>query len=272
MVRWTRPNPPVGALSDKFRPATSELLIACVGRRRYFDLDAVRGPLSPNTHRRTSSHIERQANDGKAADPRRGGHWASLDRLGVTTGAPPLDWWRPTLAEARRWRAWSDRFGEQLWVISTKPYKGAHYATWAPALCERPIKATCPERVCTVCGQPSERVARTINAVGTARLHNRAERARQPHALPSSALPRASERRTVGWTDCGHGAWRRGVVLDPFAGSGTTLAVVAELGRHAIGIDLDERNIALARERVGEPITIEHITSKEQSHGERTAA
>lgn len=42
-----------------------------------------------------------------------------------------------------------------------------------------------------------------------------------------------------------------GVVLDPFAGSGTTLAVATGHGRDAIGIDLDARNADLARERVG---------------------
>jgi DNA modification methylase len=41
------------------------------------------------------------------------------------------------------------------------------------------------------------------------------------------------------------------VVLDPFAGSGTTLQVATGHGRDAIGIDLDERNVDLARDRVG---------------------
>jgi DNA modification methylase len=41
------------------------------------------------------------------------------------------------------------------------------------------------------------------------------------------------------------------VALDPFAGAGTTLAVAFGHGRSAIGIDLDHRNAALARARVG---------------------
>ena len=53
------------------------------------------------------------------------------------------------------------------------------------------------------------------------------------------------------WTDCGHDDYRPGLVLDPFAGSGTTLAVATGHGRDAIGIDLDPRNADLARERVG---------------------
>jgi DNA modification methylase len=41
-----------------------------------------------------------------------------------------------------------------------------------------------------------------------------------------------------------------GTVLDPFAGSGTTLAVAAELGRNAIGCELNPAYIALAERRI----------------------
>jgi len=41
-----------------------------------------------------------------------------------------------------------------------------------------------------------------------------------------------------------------GTVLDPFAGSGTTLAVAAELGRNAIGCELNPEYIGLAERRI----------------------
>ncbi len=41
-----------------------------------------------------------------------------------------------------------------------------------------------------------------------------------------------------------------GVVLDPFAGSGTTLAVAVSLGRRAIGIELNPEYVALIEERM----------------------
>ena len=40
------------------------------------------------------------------------------------------------------------------------------------------------------------------------------------------------------------------VVLDPFCGSGTTLAVAKELGRHWIGVDISEKYCELSRKRV----------------------
>lgn len=47
VVRHFRPNPPVGALGDKVRPATSDWLVACKSRDRYFDLDDPALPPNP---------------------------------------------------------------------------------------------------------------------------------------------------------------------------------------------------------------------------------
>ena len=40
-----------------------------------------------------------------------------------------------------------------------------------------------------------------------------------------------------------------GIVLDPFVGTGTTTAVAKQLGRQWIGIDVDERSVAIAQSR-----------------------
>lgn len=54
-----------------------------------------------------------------------------------------------------------------------------------------------------------------------------------------------------------------GTVLDPYAGSGTTLAEALVLGRNAVGVDLDRRNLDLARDRLGMfPLdVVDHLAS-----------
>jgi site-specific DNA-methyltransferase (adenine-specific) len=226
LIAWCRPNPPVGALGDKFRPATSYMTVACTGARRYFDLEAVREPSSPNSHPRTAKGVASRPNDCKTSPD---GNRATLAIQHSSTGAPPLDYW----------------------VIPPHPYPGSHYATWPPDLCVKPIQAMCPLRVCRVCGKPSERI---VEAEPSPRRVRDDEQLGSPGGNGHHGhLTRVAE--TLGWTDCGCSTdgshWRPGVVLDPFAGSGTTLSVATGHGRDAIGIDLDPRNFDLARERVG---------------------
>lgn len=241
VVRWCRPNPPVGALGDKFRPATSEMLIACTGNKRWFDLDAVRTPAQQpepagdRSDRRTRVEMSK---DGSGDPGPHGSHPA---------GAPPLD----------------------FWVIPTHPYKGSHYATFPPALVVKPVEAMCPRQVCTVCGQPSTRITSEpsyVNDDGSDRSeldepwrHGRFG-LKGDHLSKAGHLTRHAE--TLGWSDCGHDAWRAGRVLDPFGGSGTTLEVAIGKGRDAIGVDLDRRNVELARQRVG-PFFFEEQTVDE---------
>ena len=152
-------------------------------------------------------------------------------------GAPPLD----------------------TWIIPTEPYKGSHYATFPSDLVVKPVAAMCPERVCVVCGAPSRRVTEDTPELADAKQRFKWVSGGLEKGLTKDAATRvdvSGARVTTGWTDCGHDSWRRGVVLDPFAGSGTTLAVATGHGRDAIGIDIDSANADLALERVGMFLTL----------------
>ncbi len=244
LIVWARPNPPVGALGDKFRPATSYITVACRGVKRYFDLDAVRTPYMEST---LKQHRNGDTDNGPGHEAQHGTKFAQAAL--TQAGAPPLDWHTDMHPEDGDW----------LWKMSTQPYSGAHYATFPMALPKRLIEAMCPLRVCTVCGRPSERIVGDAEYVSTngGRVVNQWAGDRRGEAVnqwdvkggnPGHAVRTAP---TLGWSDCGHNQWRTGIVLDPFAGSGTTLDAAQAVGRHAIGIDLDPRNADLARDRVG---------------------
>lgn len=242
VCRWVRPNPPVGFLGDKFRPGTSELVVICKDRR-YFDLEAVRQPyVERRLSRGNSMGNGRTSFDAENNAIRRSNRDTGEDYMNGP-GAPPLDWW----------------------LIPTQPYSGAHYAVWPEKLCEIPIASMCPQKVCTVCGKPSTRIVEYEHEQGRVLRVGEAAANKTPGGdLGNPDKPRwmTTIPHTLGWTDCGHDAWRNGIVLDPFAGSGTTLQVATGHGRDAIGIDLDERNAELAMERVGPLLLeVEHLTS-----------
>lgn len=120
------------------------------------------------------------------------------------------------------------------------------------------VDEMCPRKVCTTCGQPSRRIVDAEPSPHTGQPgvaeRRRGGRSKGPLGLGATGIAHGDEHRrasTLGWSDCGHGTWRPGLVLDPFVGSGTTLAVCTGMARDAIGIDLDPRNADLARERVG---------------------
>lgn len=242
-ITWARSNPPVGALGDKFRPASSLITVACTSRTRWFDLDAVRtaNPRVAETqaqHRRQPCRGgERETNDVIRQDP---------------AGAPPLDhWWDEP-----------DPDPDLAWLVNTQGSNLAHYAMWPPRLAERLILSMAPERVCRTCGEPSRRIVGPAEYQPSSHYRGGAHDAmsagervtddagvnqwRKGSQANTSVTRHAP---TIGWSDCGHDDWRPGVVLDPFAGAGTTLAVADIHGRDAIGIDLDPSNRALYEPR-----------------------
>lgn len=228
VIAWCRPNPPVGALGDKCRPGTSYLTVACTSRTRWFDMDAVRTPVQ---------HPDAQASHLSGKDVEKRGGLRPYHGS-MSAGAPLLDWWS----------------------IPTQPYTGSHYATFPEELARRVILLMCPEKVCTICGEPSLRIteASYVDSDGSpaekTSWSSGVGDGMGAHSLKTSAL--SSRPVTTGWTDCEHSAWRPGIVLDPFAGSGTTLWMALGNGRSGIGIDLDSRNAELARDRVG-PLYLE---------------
>jgi len=296
---WIRSNPPVGALGDKERPATSYVTVATVAVDRWFDLDAVRTTPSRPRDGTVRHKIPRDDIDDKV---HRGFRISQGYELNNPAGAPPLDWWHHAdavidaeidrrngkpAANRRNAKGTDQRPNDtpsgQLPIadtgvgavgargvhirraletagiltthdaldVSPKGYAGAHYAVWPPELCRLLIDEMCPRKVCTTCGESRRRITETTQR-DTGRTTNGTKNVGRKHQTATDYQTRTEAAvTTLGWSDCGHGTWRPGHVLDPFAGSGTTLAVCTGMARDATGIDLDQRNADLALERCG---------------------
>ena len=88
IITWHRPNPAVGALGDKYRPSTSQIVVATRSAKRWFDLTAVRTPHTTADSRGNVAYPRqmsgRLGDDGENGSSAAGNHAA---------GAPPLDTW-----------------------------------------------------------------------------------------------------------------------------------------------------------------------------------
>ena len=179
VVAWCRPNPPVGALGDKYRPATSYITIATKARDRWFDLDAVRTEHKSDPEKYTGNGYTKGQPEGDG-DPVMKGNPA---------GAPPLDWWN----------------------IPTEPFRGSHYATWPRKLLTRPIDSMCPRSVCVTCGEPRRRMVETTRLLdGEPLAEPRAmgdDKARRSQSGEPGNWRYSTDRSDIGWSDCGHGSW-----------------------------------------------------------------
>ena len=232
-IIWQKTAPMPESVTDRCTKAHEYVFLMTKSERYFYDAAAV-----------------------SEASVRPGDARLATQRNGVCTGQ---DWNGST-------RVFSDnptrRNRRSVWTITTKPYSGAHFAVMPPDLVEPCIKAGCPEQCCPACGKGWERViekksyrpevvkdgVRFVDA-------SRTDKTRKLNGKSKEWLDAAASIQTLGWQpacDCVASGTIPGTVLDPFAGSGTTLAVAAEQGRSGIGCELNPEYIALAKKRISE--------------------
>ena len=231
-VIWSKPNPMPSSVGDRLS-CTWEVVYHFVRERSYFyDLDSIREP-----------HRSRGATKaGRVLGERP--EWAG-----------PLAGSQDGLRRAREAGTPGHVLGKNpgdVWTLSTHGFRGAHFATFPEALVRRPILATCPEAICTRCGEPWRRQVTVRRTAPTAPA------SRDPYVLGYPM--RWETQRVVGpLVPCGCGApIMPGIVLDPFFGTGTVGVVAQEYGRDWLGIELQPEYAELARERLGGDVSVRY--------------
>jgi DNA modification methylase len=228
-IIWHKPNPMPESVTDRCTKAHEYVFLLTKSARYFYDAEAVKEP---------------------------GRDWGTRDRKpgsAFVDGTPG----RSKQSGGKNCDFSGGRNRRSVWTITTKPYSGAHFAVMPADLVEPCIKAGCPEQCCPVCGKGWERA---VEKTRTATRPDNGSKYGSPEEDIRGGSVTLRERhivstKTTGFApscDCGAAGTTSGTVLDPFAGSGTTLAVAAELGRNAIGCELNADYIALAERRIKE--------------------
>jgi len=137
-----------------------------------------------------------------------------------------------------------------VWEIPTAPFPDAHFATFPPKLVEPCIRAGCAGQVCAECGAPWVRVVEREKRPRGDCL-GRKDVGGFDHGQAGSAYMETVSVQTLGFrATCSCDASTvPGLVLDPFAGSGTTGLVALAEGCRFLGFELSPEYATMARRR-----------------------
>lgn len=217
-VIWHKRNGLPTSVRDRLANTYEHLFLLVRSRSYHFELDAVRVP-----HKTRGPRHARRA---PTSPPTWAGPLAGTQaglyrrRIGDLPGHP------------------LGRNPGDVWSTATANCRGPHHAAFPVELVLRPIAATCPEAICGDCGQVWYRPQVVAGVV-------------RPRSVDASRQPimRMGRGQLRPGCQCGAGT-RRGLVLDPFMGTGTTAVAARQLGRDFLGIELSPRFVALANERL----------------------
>jgi site-specific DNA-methyltransferase (adenine-specific) len=218
-IIWSKPNPMPSSVKDRLSCTYEVVYFLTKSPNYFFDLDAIR---VPHVSRKSKKSAIGETNDSPTSpawsvpESWRGPSVGNNDGLTIlkASGLPghPLG-----------------KNPGDVWNIATAGFRGAHHAVFPPKLAERPLLATCPEKVCSDCGVPWRRGPPSNDGKDTA-----------IGALTKVCL-------------CLSEATQAGVVLDPFIGSGTTAIVADANGRDWIGVEVNPEFAELANARIKRP-------------------
>lgn len=184
-IIWAKPNPMPESVKDRCTKSHEYIFLLSKSRRYYFDGEAISEPVASSSIQRLSQNIDAQKGSDRVPFKTNGNMKAVLPRYGGKKYTEnPDKFYRTKSGNAYDYRP--KRNKRDVWTVTTKPFKGAHFATFPPDLIEPCILAGCP----------------------------------------------------VG-----------GVVLDPFAGSGTTGMVAKQNNRDFILIELNADYVQICEER-----------------------
>jgi len=150
-----------------------------------------------------------------------------------------------------------------FWNINTQPFPKAHFAVFPEKLCEKPIKAGCPEEVCKKCGKARVRIVEKEKAPPEVFTNKNTPPDAYTGSYVGGKMRGQGQKlqnwrethppKTIGWTSCDCNAgFEPGIVLDSFCGAGTVGVIAKKFGRRFILIDIKKEYCEMAEKRIAQ--------------------
>jgi len=149
-----------------------------------------------------------------------------------------------------------------VWTVTTKPFKGAHFATFPMDLIAPCVLAGCPEKICLDCGEP---YVREVESVSVKRNELPKDDSRYRPKLYDGNYKDINGKGDAGYNqskdlgfkkqcDCETNETKGGTVLDPFGGSSTTGIFASANNRNSIMCELNAEYIEIAKNRINKDL------------------
>ena len=138
-IIWAKPNPMPESVRD--RPTRSHEYIFLLSKREryYYDADAIKEPASNNPNDQIAARKARASMDQKSAPTsEKNGIRPDKQRGHSRRHAGFNDRWNKMTKDEQ---GECSRNKRDVWTVATRPYSGAHFATFSPALIEPCILA-----------------------------------------------------------------------------------------------------------------------------------
>ena len=133
-IIWHKPNPMPESVKDRCTKAHEYIFLLSKSPKYYFDNEAIKEDLAESSKTRLA---QKNIKNQKGSDRVPGKTNGNMKAVGS-----------------------NKRNKRSVWTITTKPFKGAHFATFPMDLIEPCVLAGCPEKMCVDCGKPYIRQAR----------------------------------------------------------------------------------------------------------------
>lgn len=142
-IIWSKPNPMPESVRDRCTKSHEQIFLLAKSANYYYDQKAILEPVSPNTHARLSQDVQNQVGSERAnGGAKTNGNMKAVGRK-FDTGEQSQNKNNPSFDEAMAIMP-NERNKRSVWTVSTKPYKGAHFATFPPDLIEPCVLAGAP--------------------------------------------------------------------------------------------------------------------------------